>query len=605
MNLDQLFTKTSFKTYQKWLETQKLPAATIKRKLSSLRRFDHWLKKPSVPQGLSLKGLKGRSLTGDLANGQVGAAKLKGASLMGYLSLALLVLFSVALGIYGYQQIFKDVAQQYAYPQAPSPTTPNRYLSFQARLTDSSDNPITVPTDFRFIVYNDETASASAKLWEEQRYIDPDQDGIFSVTLGTETAIATSVFTENSNLWLGVTVETDAEATPRQRIATVGYALNAETLQGFPPSASASADMIPVLTQEGDLVLAAANPMVYSSSGTFAITGQALTITTATGTNGDIQIAPDGTGNLDINLSSTTQNAISITNASQTSGDLIHAYLGNDTATGNLLTLSSGASETNRFTVSRAGQTYISGNLGIGTTNPGAKLEVAGQVKITGGTPGANKVLTSDANGLATWEAVGAATITDDSLDFAQFQDTLDLDANLILNQTGYTWVQNFTGTTATGLTYNANSLTTGKALSLSSTSTALSTGGLLSLDWSPASSTTATGDLLSLNIGTNGTIGNIFNVKDTGSSLFSVSETAVTSNLPTSFTSSGDVSIAYDLLFTNQTASYIKSNAPLYIEAGETFESNDLTLRTYGVGSIILQSNSGNLWADGTNVGI
>jgi len=44
------------------------------------------------------------------------------------------------------------------------------------------------------------------------------------------------------------------------------------------------------------------------------------------------------------------------------------------------------------------------GNVGIGTTNPGAKLEVAGQVKITGGNPGLGKVLTSDALGLAAWE---------------------------------------------------------------------------------------------------------------------------------------------------------------------------------------------------------
>ncbi|MDO8524728.1 MAG: hypothetical protein Q7R99_03835, partial [bacterium] len=48
------------------------------------------------------------------------------------------------------------------------------------------------------------------------------------------------------------------------------------------------------------------------------------------------------------------------------------------------------------------------GNVGIGTTNPGAKLEVAGQVKITGGTPGDGKVLTSDINGLATWQTLGA-----------------------------------------------------------------------------------------------------------------------------------------------------------------------------------------------------
>lgn len=44
------------------------------------------------------------------------------------------------------------------------------------------------------------------------------------------------------------------------------------------------------------------------------------------------------------------------------------------------------------------------GDVGIGTTAPAAKLDVAGQVKITGGSPGAGKVLTSDANGLASWQ---------------------------------------------------------------------------------------------------------------------------------------------------------------------------------------------------------
>ncbi|MBP6624285.1 MAG: hypothetical protein KA198_03890, partial [Chitinophagaceae bacterium] len=44
-----------------------------------------------------------------------------------------------------------------------------------------------------------------------------------------------------------------------------------------------------------------------------------------------------------------------------------------------------------------------SGNVGIGISNPGAKLDVNGQVKISGGTPGTGKVLTSDANGLASW----------------------------------------------------------------------------------------------------------------------------------------------------------------------------------------------------------
>ena len=49
--------------------------------------------------------------------------------------------------------------------------------------------------------------------------------------------------------------------------------------------------------------------------------------------------------------------------------------------------------------------------MGIGTAEPGTKLEVAGQIKITGGVPGANKVLTSDAVGLASWQAPSASGV--------------------------------------------------------------------------------------------------------------------------------------------------------------------------------------------------
>ena len=45
-----------------------------------------------------------------------------------------------------------------------------------------------------------------------------------------------------------------------------------------------------------------------------------------------------------------------------------------------------------------------SGNVGIGTTAPDAKLDVAGSIKINDGTEGEGKVLTSDANGMASWQ---------------------------------------------------------------------------------------------------------------------------------------------------------------------------------------------------------
>ncbi len=46
-----------------------------------------------------------------------------------------------------------------------------------------------------------------------------------------------------------------------------------------------------------------------------------------------------------------------------------------------------------------------SGNVGIGVSIPSAKLEINGTFKLTDGTEGVNKVLTSDADGLASWQS--------------------------------------------------------------------------------------------------------------------------------------------------------------------------------------------------------
>lgn len=48
------------------------------------------------------------------------------------------------------------------------------------------------------------------------------------------------------------------------------------------------------------------------------------------------------------------------------------------------------------------------GNVGIGWNAPDVKLDINGEIKIRGGAPGAGKVLTSDATGLASWQTNAA-----------------------------------------------------------------------------------------------------------------------------------------------------------------------------------------------------
>ncbi|NOS91569.1 MAG: hypothetical protein HOP30_06580, partial [Cyclobacteriaceae bacterium] len=72
------------------------------------------------------------------------------------------------------------------------------------------------------------------------------------------------------------------------------------------------------------------------------------------------------------------------------------------------LNTSSGSQADLHFTDMNASNYWMTiktgGNIGIGTQTPAAKLDIAGNIKITDGTEGLGKVLTSDATGLATWQ---------------------------------------------------------------------------------------------------------------------------------------------------------------------------------------------------------
>ena len=284
-----------------------------------------------------------------------------------YFNYAILIILMSALGLGAYNQFFKTTATPLAYPTALK--SPSRYLSFQGRLTTNLGNPVTTSTDLVFKLYNAD--SGGDTLWDSTSCsITPDTDGIFSVLLGSDcgSEISSSVFSENAAVWLGVTVEGDSEATPRVQIATVAYALNAETLQGFPASASATANTVPVINNSGQLVLASSSPKIQSTSGTFAIEGQAMTIATPHTSNGSITINPDGTGTLDLTFEGSAPGGsaggfVNATNANLASGSLYYGSVAGNATGYNLLQLQSGSSPADKFVVDYAGNVTAAGSV--------------------------------------------------------------------------------------------------------------------------------------------------------------------------------------------------------------------------------------------------
>ena len=287
----------------------------------------------------------------------------------------LLVLIST-LSIFSYRQFGRDASLTAAFPSTP--VTPNRQLSFQGRLENASGTPITAATNFVFKLHD--ASSGGSELYSSGTCsITPDTDGVFSTQIGGTcgAGIASSVFTENADVWLEVTVGAET-LTPRQQIATVAYALNSETIQGFPISATVSAirNTVVPMNQWGEIIVGEQSPRLTGVSGTFQISAPSLSLVTATGTNGNITLAPDGTGQVNINGNTTTTNFFNVSNAQLTTGSLITGTAANNNTGFKLLDLLSGASPTSKFSIDAVGNTYISGALGIGTVGPDAKTDI-------------------------------------------------------------------------------------------------------------------------------------------------------------------------------------------------------------------------------------
>ena len=129
-----------------------------------------------------------------------------------------------------------------------------RLIKFSGTLLDAQGKPIaTGPVGVTFALYAEQTGGASS--WLETQNVRPDENGYYSVLLGSETAtgVPMELFATGEARWLGIQVERQPEQ-PRVLLVSVPYALkagDAQTLGGRPASDFALANASSALPTAG------------------------------------------------------------------------------------------------------------------------------------------------------------------------------------------------------------------------------------------------------------------------------------------------------------------------------------------------------------------
>lgn len=124
---------------------------------------------------------------------------------------------------------------------------PPMKLNHQGRLLDAAMTPASGSHVMRFSIYSAPTGGTP--LWTEPQSLTFD-DGYYATTLGALTPIAREVF-GGSTMYLAITVDNDAEMTPREPIDSVPYAFVSTNAVGDITPRSISVNGNPIVDATG------------------------------------------------------------------------------------------------------------------------------------------------------------------------------------------------------------------------------------------------------------------------------------------------------------------------------------------------------------------
>ena len=138
--------------------------------------------------------------------------------------------------------IYKKIAAlflvlTFAMGLAPAQAAVPNTLNYQGQLSSLAGVPVNSTVSITFKLYASSTGGTA--LWSETQSIAV-VNGQYNATLGSSVTLNQTLF--NTSLYLGISVGTDGEMTPRIALNTAPYsfnamnAVNAQTLGGFTPA---------------------------------------------------------------------------------------------------------------------------------------------------------------------------------------------------------------------------------------------------------------------------------------------------------------------------------------------------------------------------------